>query len=179
MPFSLLSVWQKETIEECCKQWYDYDLDSCIVNSGGKYAESADNRWYVVHSEKICVQNCLKGTSELQGGDQGLHCGGLARSYDETYATREECCSEKLSWIAKDVCASESTPTTATGTLGWYVDYQNEKCHQDCSNKSDFDDPHCGGIVEEEWVLLFNTAHECCSEMLKWKDDCPEKSIIV
>lgn len=121
----------------------------------------------------------MRETSELQGGDQGLHCGGLARSYDETYATREECCSEKLNWIALDVCASESIPIDAIGTLKWYVDFQNEKCHQDCSNESEFDDPHCGGIVEDNWVPLFNTVHECCSGMLKWVDNCHEKSIIV
>ena len=54
-----------------------------------------------------------------------------------------------------------------------------EKREEDCSNESEFDDPHCGGIVEDNWVPLFNTVHECCSGMLKWVDNCHEKSIIV
>ena len=76
-------TFQHETIEDCCNHFYHWDMDGCIVQSGGKLATLAQNEWYVNWEKSICQQNCLKGTGETQYGAAGVSefCGEEGYSY--------------------------------------------------------------------------------------------------
>ena len=161
-------------------QW---DIDSCITDSGGKVAEAAKNEWYVDHKKKICHQNCLKDTSETQYGVDGLRCGGLAPESSELYGTVEECCDSKLSYINQDVCVANSRPPPSAprGSNRWYVNWMEEKCVQDCNSKFNrlASVVSCGGIVSDASVVLYDSPYDCCAERLDWLNttECFQRSI--
>ena len=109
--------WLYDDIEACCKNYYNWEKDACIENSGGSVASLATLGWYVNHEYEVCVQDC--------SGDGP--CGGLADSWDQLYSTVSDCCDSQLSWIAASVCEAKSTLAAAVGTSKWFVDWAQEK----------------------------------------------------
>jgi len=176
-------TYQHDTIEECCENYFKWDMDDCIVKSGGKLANVAQNEWYVDFEKKTCKQNCLQDTGETQYGVAGLNCGGLAPMWERLYPTVQDCCRNNLEFISLSVCVAESKPppSIARGTTRWYVSYTGEKCVQDCSNEENkiAGIVSCGGIVRDASVKLFDSPTICCQETLPWipTDACVSESI--
>lgn len=49
--------------------------------------------------------------------------------------------------------------------------YCNRRCVKDCAEDGPLDDDHdCGGILEDGWVQLYDSADECCDEEMGWQD---------
>ena len=108
-----------DDIESCCENYYQWEEDVCIENSGGNTVATATGKWYVNHQEEVCVQDCPKSV--------GGYCGGLAKEWDQLYNSEKDCCDVQLSWIASSVCEARSTLTTPTGSSRYYVDWGVEK----------------------------------------------------
>ena len=122
-----------------------------------QYPSKRPGHWYVNHQDEVCVQDC----PESAGGA----CGGKVPTWNELFKTSEECCENRLSWIATSYCEAQSELRTPPGTSKWYVDYVNEKCVQDCDSAAGVT---CGGIVESAHVTLYESSDRCCSESLGW-----------
>merc|ERR1711862_135293 len=85
--------WMHQTLAECCKVRFGWDL-TCIADSGGTSSGSAalstgSKRWYKrATGAWICVQDCV-GSSP---------CGGIASVWEPTiWNTRKECCNT-MTW---------------------------------------------------------------------------------
>ncbi|KAL7524507.1 hypothetical protein ACHAXR_000603, partial [Thalassiosira sp. AJA248-18] len=65
------------------------------------------------------------------------------------------------------------------GTGKFYVDYQNEICVEDCEvgGNATNEGSICGGIIEENWVELYDDAATCCGEKLGYVQYCAETSM--
>jgi hypothetical protein len=97
-------IWIHDDIETCCKNYFGYALGECISSSGGEVLTSG--KWYVNYKRTVCQMDCING---------GGACGGIAHSWDELYDSAGECCKEKLFWIPKSDCESESTAAVESG----------------------------------------------------------------
>jgi hypothetical protein len=78
------SMWMHSTLQACCEANYAWALTTCLGTTGGTGSTS----WYMSWSSNKCVQDCV-GASP---------CGGLAESWDATYTTQDECCTERMWW---------------------------------------------------------------------------------
>ena len=112
-------LWLQDDVESCCRQYFRWSYGDCVTSSGGSLSAVATGKWYVNNKEEICQQDCPEG--------DGAACGGNANAWDTLYSTAASCCEEKLSWIAKTVCESESTKTTNAGSSLWFVDWTLDK----------------------------------------------------
>ena len=86
------------------------------------------------------------------------------------FDTAEECCKEKMSWVALDKCVALATgaPLTQLGSDKYYV--KNGECVKDCDSGNGGD---CGGLAEI-WDHLSDSKSICCSTFLWYleKDEC-------
>ena len=45
------------------------------------------------------------------------------------------------------------------------------KCTKDCAPGGPLDGNNdCGGIIEDAWIDLYDTTHECCQQKISWQD---------
>jgi len=145
--------WLYPDIESCCKRYYSWEFDGCVTGSGGSTTSTATLKWYANHRKNMCVQDCPEDDRDT--------CGGEAQSWNTLYDSAEECCENKLSWIATSTCVAHSTLNTASGTNLWYIDWAEEKCVKDCDGGAD-----CGGLAEAHDNLY--DAPDACCEHLWW-----------
>ena len=86
------------------------------------------------------------------------------------FDTAEDCCKEKMSWVALDKCVALATgvPLTQLGSDKYYV--KNGECVKDCDSGNGGD---CGGLAEN-WDHLSDSKSICCSTFLWYveKDEC-------
>jgi hypothetical protein len=151
------TAWLFDTVASCCERYYSWDKTNCVVNSGGSVASAFTNLFYVNDEKMICEQDCADGT--------GVSCGGPVDSWKTLYNSAQECCAQKLGWIAAATCESATTGVPATGSSQWYVDWSISKCVKDCNVSSGV---NCGGFVEGSWDTLYPTSAECCATKLFW-----------
>ena len=89
--------WLESSAEACCQRYYEWDYNSCILQSGGA-ASVGSSQWYVDWSTETCVKDC---------NDQSdADCGGLANRWDELFGSSNECCSSKLWYIERSECTA-------------------------------------------------------------------------
>ena len=144
----------KTTLEECCDYYYAWN-PSCIEDGGGT-PPSGSLKWYVDYQNQKCLQDCPA---------DGATCGGLATPWDTLYADEAACCAAKLSSLAAGLCQANSLANgTYAGTNKWYVDYQKNKCVQDCATST----AGCGGIIEDSATSLYASAAACCAAKLSY-----------
>jgi hypothetical protein len=74
------------TRQACCDMHYSWSLPTCLGNSGSTDPDNA--QWYMDWTGQACVMNCLQENAD---------CGGLAKSWDTLWSSKEECC-KKMKW---------------------------------------------------------------------------------
>ncbi|KAL7484709.1 hypothetical protein ACHAW6_011152 [Cyclotella cf. meneghiniana] len=143
------------TVGQCCSEKLAFiDLTLCTAIS----LNETTDKFYVSYTDKVCKKDCPIGRS--------FECGGTPEDLTtKLFGTVEECCSEKLSYIDKSLCAALSLNKT---TDKFYVSYPDEKCLKDCPVG---DSPECGGTPSDLSTALFETAAECCIEKLSYIDE--------
>ena len=151
-----LGNYMKTTLEECCDYYYSWN-PTCIEDGGGT-PPVGSLQWYVDYKNHKCVQDCPVN---------GASCGGLAMAYKTLFADETKCCEEKLRYISVGLCTANSRGNgTYAGSNQWYVDYENNKCVQDCDSAT----PGCGGIIEHPGTTLYADALACCAAKLSYID---------
>lgn len=70
------------TLRKCCERHFYYDINRCM----GDEADEGTKKWYVKYDAMTCVQDCVAGSQ----------CGGIAESWDETFASKSDCCETKM-----------------------------------------------------------------------------------
>ncbi len=87
------------TLQKCCKKHFDWKVNQCMGTSVVA-AYVGTKKWYVVWEESTCLRDC----------DGALPCGGPAKTWNDLYSSREQCCELHLSWnrdlIGRNVMAS-------------------------------------------------------------------------
>eukprot|EP00984_Skeletonema_dohrnii_P010172 scaffold3958_cov131-Skeletonema_dohrnii-CCMP3373.AAC.2 len=74
------------TLEKCCERHFYWDINECL----GTTAVGTD-KWYASYEDQKCVQDCSGAPP----------CGGVAEPWDQKYTSKEQCCKDQLSWVAK------------------------------------------------------------------------------
>ncbi|KAL7471237.1 hypothetical protein ACHAXS_011542 [Conticribra weissflogii] len=169
-PYSMeISGIIEPTIEDCCSRYYSSRVQDCIIDGGGT-APTGSGKFYVNYEQQRCDSDCQEGTGT---------CGGYATPVDNLYGAIDECCSKKLGYIALGLCSHNSLRTAGDypGTAGWKVDYENNRCVQDCKTV----DAACvlpGGVVLDSYTTLYNDAATCCAGKLSSIDSdiCESRS---
>lgn len=120
--------------------------------------------WYVSHSQEKCVTDCEEG--------QGATCGGLATASDGLYVDPTSCCAAQLSWRSVEFCEAESLLLDCYAGSGAY--YRGDAagsnvCVRDCDPGAG-GDAACGGLVEDTYVVLHESAEECCAAEYGWME---------
>jgi hypothetical protein len=93
------SVWMHSTLVDCCRRYFSWSLNECIVSGGGNAptqspVDTTEIGWYVHYPSMSCVKNCE---------DQDSSCGGSAKKWDYLYSSEVECCQKRLWWLG-DKC---------------------------------------------------------------------------
>jgi len=150
-------IWLYDTLEDCCERYFGgWNENKCrnIKGSG---------LWYVSHSLEKCVTDCEEG--------QGATCGGLANPFsDDLFADPRTCCVSDLPWVFIEFCEAESLLSDCYAGTGKYYrgdTVGNKFCVKDCDPEAN-GDATCGGLVEDTYVVLYDTAEECCSAEHDW-----------
>jgi len=154
------------------ESWLYSDLAGCCARYFGGWNENACNNvdgsglWYVSHAQELCVTDCRVGS--------GQFCGGLAQDIsDDLYSNPRSCCNTDLPWRFIEHCEAFSLQNTCyRGTMkyhrgdneGWPI--KSNVCVRDCDPVRD--GASCGGLVEDTYIELWDTAEACCSEHHEW-----------
>ena len=163
-----------DEVDCCAGQLGWVDKDRCAtVSLGGVLTGS--NLWYVDYEGKQCVQDC---TDAAEAGCDNP--GGLADGSETLYADAEKCCEGKLGYLNAGLCeyTSSAVAIAYTGSLDYYVDYENNRCVQDCADDTATDCVTPGGFVEDTSTMLYADAALCCAAKLGYmnKDLCESNS---
>lgn len=152
--------WLFETLEGCCERYYGgWNYNKCMNIKGS-------GLWYVSHLNGRCVTDCKEG--------QGATCGGLANPVsDDLYADPRSCCIADLPWVFVEFCEADSLLSNCYAGTGLYYrgDTAGSKvCVRDCDPDAS-GDTTCGGLVEDTYIVLHDTAEECCSTEYGWMEN--------
>lgn len=150
--------WLFDNLEACCDTYFSgWNLNKCLNEKGS-------GLWYVSHQLEICVTDCYEG--------QGKTCGGLANTVsDDLFENPRSCCESELPWRFLDFCEAKSLQSNCYGGTGKY--YRGDQtssgivCVKDCDYFAE-QDPTCGGLVEDFFIVLHDTPEECCSKEYSW-----------
>mmetsp|Transcript_25700 Transcript_25700/g.44898 ORF Transcript_25700/g.44898 Transcript_25700/m.44898 type:complete len:1663 (+) Transcript_25700:1-4989(+) len=140
--------WLFNNRDGCCSRYYSYEYIACmgVENAGALgYYPSWD-------SAQICVNNTDVPDYMRLNPSQWV--------YDDI----DSCCERYYNWNHADCVTKSGGNSTATATLKWYVNHEDEICEQDCP--VDGGGP-CGGLVPS-WKTLFETVISCCENRLSW-----------
>jgi len=150
-------TWFYDTLEQCCERYYPgWNKNVCMGSEGS-------GLWYVNYAEGKCMTDC-----EARNGDM---CGGVADlSPDELFLSPKTCCAEKLPWVFNKLCESKSFLSSCYQGTGRF--YRGdpagvEVCVKDCIPE-DNGDPSCGGLLEDQYLTLYDAAEDCCSTEYSW-----------
>lgn len=94
------------SLESCCAAKIAWE-PSCVDKSNGNEPQGTGNRYYVNWGLTKCALDCPEGSAD--------GCGGVAKSWDTTYATSASCCAA-ISWVDSTQCVYGTTTTTTTST---------------------------------------------------------------
>lgn len=164
--YMLKNNFLSSSLEACCKRYYGWDREACLVAGGQAAAESGE---YVVNYEKgFCYQDCLKVGSSL-----GAACTNpadeLPQSWQTKYKDAASCCKGKLWWEPQEECIAkseqgENAVVTYVGSLKWYRNSEGSDCVQDCAE----DAGDACVPTEGDWEKKWNTLTQCCKQHFDW-----------
>jgi len=159
-------AWLFDSLEECCDKYFGgWNKNKCMNIKGS-------GLWYVSHAGGKCVTDCNEGS--------GATCGGLANPFsDDLFTNPRDCCKSDLPWIFLEFCEAESLISSCYAGTGLYYRGDaagSEVCVRDCDPSTG--DTTCGGIVEDTYVVLHDSAKDCCSPEYGWieNDLCAARS---
>lgn len=149
--------WLFDSLEGCCNRYYEgWHFNLCMNIKGS-------GLWYVSHLNGKCVTDCEEG--------QGRTCGGLAELLsDQLYGDPRSCCVADLPWRFVELCEAESLLSNCYAGTGMYYrgDTAGSKvCVRDCDPDAS-GDTTCGGLVEDTYIVLYDTAQDCCLAEYGW-----------
>ncbi|KAL3784989.1 LOW QUALITY PROTEIN: hypothetical protein HJC23_011190 [Cyclotella cryptica] len=152
------TTWLSRSIEECCSRFFPgWNFNKCINLKGS-------GLWYVSHLDGKCVTDCEEGNGET--------CGGLANPIsDDLYSDPRSCCESELPWRFLEFCEADSLLSKCYAGTGLYYRGDtagSEVCVRDCDPASG--DKTCGGLVEDTYIVLHNSAEACCTSEYNWID---------
>lgn len=125
--------------EECCNQWYWYDL-SCSDDTGSSSVSSSQMKFYPDQSTGICGQKSEFESWEL-----------------DQYDSIEECCSDKLLYNYANCCAAGGG-CQSTGTIVYVPDWSTSTC----TSKSE------SSLASYEEHNAHSSSSECCTLVFGW-----------
>ena len=141
------------SLQECCENFYNWDLYSCTGTTpaltNGEYYPDWDNSHTCVKDGQV---------PEYMFHDQSHYLS----------PTLQKCCEKHFSWQVND-CVGTAPDAVYVGTGKWYVDvdWDESLCVQDCNGESP-----CGGPAEA-WDELYSSREQCCKMHLSWnKEKC-------
>ena len=140
------------TREECCKNFYEWNLYSCT----GTKPTLTNGDYYPDWSGGSSTQ-CL---NDGEVPDYMLYSQAWYLS-----TTLEKCCERHFFWNI-NACLGTSPDAVDVGTDKWYVEWKTSTCVQDCVGESP-----CGGIAES-WDELYSSKDQCCDKRLPWVNKC-------
>jgi len=148
--------WVFDTLEECCDKHYSgWNKNKCMKFTYGS------GLWYASHDNSKCMMDCPEG--------DGKGCGGLVSlSRDELFSSPRSCCETKFSWLFVEFCEFNSLPNSCYEGTGLFYrgdTVGKQVCVRDCDPTKD---ATCGGLVVDSFVVLHNSATECCSTEYGW-----------
>lgn len=144
---AIMGSYFENSLDSCCKKYYDWDYPKCAGNSG-----TLPNGYYP-NWGKIEAK-CLESSEEMPPYIR-------ANSEQWVYNDIEACCKDHYSW-AYNECIMGSGGTLPTSVSGqWYVDWKVYKCVKDCADSSD---SLCGGHAKS-WDETYGSASECCGRI--------------
>jgi len=154
----LSTIWLSDSLEECCSRFYSgWNFNKCMNPSGS-------GLWYVDHDNGKCVTDC----DESSGGT----CGGYADLVSNNlYISTRGCCEAELFYRNIEFCEADSLFSECYEGSGLFYRGDNggkEVCVKDCDQANG--DATCGGIVEDAYIVLYETAEACCSAEYNWID---------
>jgi hypothetical protein len=144
-------IWLHSDLESCCSSNFQWKYADCLSEGGA--TASAPSGLYFPDWEGAntgCINDGTEPDYMSQNPDMWMH------------TTLAEFCDENYSWDLS-ACLGGSSPT---GTLKYYMSYDEGTCVQDCIGASP-----CGGLAES-WDYLYDTQSSCCSERAWWVVDC-------
>eukprot|EP00804_Cyclotella_cryptica_P000475 CCRYP_020032-RA/>CCRYP_020032-RA protein AED:0.05 eAED:0.35 QI:142/0.71/0.62/1/0.71/0.5/8/50/1510 len=152
----LSTSWLSSSLEDCCSRFYPgWNFNKCMNPSGS-------GLWYVSHANGKCVTDC----DEANGGT----CGGFANLLSNNlYSNPRSCCEAELFYRYLEFCEADSLLSECYEGTGLFYRGDNggkEVCARDCDPASG--DNTCGGIVEDAYIVLYETAEECCTAEYNW-----------
>eukprot|EP01082_Thalassiosira_pseudonana_P005220 g4797.t1 g4797 contig17:57986-65940(-) len=142
--------WTGSTLEDCCKRYYSWRYDDCMVEGGG--TSNTATLYYPnwEGSDHVCVND----------GEAPAYITQAASAF--MFEDLEDCC-EKYYWWNMAECLGSAANA---GSNKYYADYSQSKCVKDCT------DSDCGGLVGGVWDELYDDKALCCAEKFWWVEDC-------
>ena len=135
--------WLHDTLAECCASHYWWKSNECL----GTTTSASAGLYY----------------PDWSGDNEGCLNDGNEPAYMTQYstlwmhATLESCCDEHFSWNL-NLCLGSST---SAGSTKWYMDWNENKCVQDCIGSSP-----CGRLAEA-WDIVYDTQDKCCKDLTR------------
>ena len=114
------------SLESCCAAKIAWE-PSCVDKSNGNEPQGTGNRYYVNWGLTKCALDCPEGSAD--------GCGGVAKSWDTTYATSASCCAA-ISWVDSTQCVYGATTTTTTSTGATTTTTANDTAGTTCRAKT-------------------------------------------
>mmetsp|Transcript_35828 Transcript_35828/g.76501 ORF Transcript_35828/g.76501 Transcript_35828/m.76501 type:complete len:691 (+) Transcript_35828:139-2211(+) len=153
--FITANNYLEATLVSCCTRYYpNTAYNDCITGGGGTVTGSGEYYALWTDNPPRCAADCATTA--------GPQCGGLlGPGQQASYATAEQCCASHYGSLNQEYCVEISGGGTWGGTGKFYLDSSENICVKDCDGSAP-----CGGVVKENWVSLYNTIEDCCSNKL-------------
>ncbi|EED86515.1 predicted protein [Thalassiosira pseudonana CCMP1335] len=142
--------WTGSTLEDCCRRYYSWRYDDCMVEGGG--TSNTATLYYPnwEGSDHVCVND----------GEAPAYITQAASAF--MFEDLKDCCETYYWWNMAKCLGSEAN----AGSNKYYADYSQSKCVKDCT------DSDCGGLVGGVWDELYDDKAVCCDEKFWWVEDC-------
>lgn len=84
-------------------------------------------------------------------------------------STLKDCCEYYYGWAYNECLDLSGGNAADLASNKFYADYGSESCVQDCPK--DTSGKNCGGLVEGNWVVTYESASACCKGKFWWIDE--------
>lgn len=153
MYMKVFGFYYEKSLDACCGRFFSWDFYTCMGGSASLPSGLYPN-WG--HSDS----KCLDSTDNSSGMPDYMQRNPGEWLYDDI----ESCCDSYYHFDFDNCLVNSGGDPSAAYTNKWYVDHQDQSCHQDCQ-KSDVST--CGGKAHK-WQTLHENPDACCEDELSW-----------